>query len=98
LAKSELERRDVALVGIAAGPCTIAYQLRDMKLFTDLFRYPKCAAQLFAYAGQVSAVSARIYAEIIGCDIVAINDTRPPCCSQPISGSTLCPICSPRGR
>ncbi len=75
LAKSELERRDVALVGIAAGPCTIAYQLRGMKLFTDLFRYPECAAQLFAYAGQVSAVSARIYAEIIGCDIVAINDT-----------------------
>jgi len=73
--KPELERRDVALVGIAAGPCTIAYQLRGMALFRDLFRHPECAARLFAYAGQVSAISARIYAEVIGCDIVAINDT-----------------------
>ena len=74
-AKPELEQRDVALVGVAAGPCTIAYQLRGMRLFADLFRNPDMAARLFAYAGQVSALSARIYAEIIGCDIVAINDT-----------------------
>src|SRR5947208_13693943 len=74
-AKPELEERDVALVGIAAGPCTIAYQLRGLALFTDLFRHPESAAALFAYAGQVSAISARIYAEVIGCDIVAINDT-----------------------
>jgi uroporphyrinogen-III decarboxylase len=74
-AKPELEQRDVALVGVAAGPCTIAYQLRGMKLFADLFRNPESAAQLFAYAGRVSAISARIYTEIIGCDIVAINDT-----------------------
>lgn len=75
LAKPELEQRDVALVGVAAGPCTIAYQLRGLALFTDLFRHPECAAQLFTYAGQVSARSARMYAEVIGCDIVAINDT-----------------------
>lgn len=75
LAKPELEKRDTALVGIVAGPCTIAYQLRGMALFRDLFRHPECAARLFAYAGKVSAISARIYAEIIGCDIVAINDT-----------------------
>ncbi len=74
-AKRELERRDIALVGVAAGPCTIAYQLRGMRLFADLFRHPAYAAQLFAYAGRVSAISAHIYAEIIGCDIVAINDT-----------------------
>ncbi len=74
-AKPELEGRDVALVGIAAGPCTIAYQLRGLALFTDLFRHPESAAALFTYAGQVSAISARIYAEVIGCDIVAINDT-----------------------
>jgi uroporphyrinogen decarboxylase len=73
--KPALEERDVALVGLAAGPCTIAYQLRGMALFADLFRHPEYAAQLFAYAGEVSALSARIYAEIIGCDIVAINDT-----------------------
>jgi len=73
--KHELERRDVALVGIAAGPCTIAYQLRGLALFTDLFRHPESAAALFAYAGRVSTISARIYAEVIGCDIVAINDT-----------------------
>ena len=55
-AKSDLERRDVALVGLAAGPCTIAYQLRGLALFTDLFRHPVSATRLFAYAGQVSAM------------------------------------------
>jgi uroporphyrinogen decarboxylase len=75
LMKSELEKRDVALVGIAAGPCTIAYQLRGLALFTDLLHYPDHAAQLFSYAGQVSARSAHIYANVIGCDIVAVNDT-----------------------
>lgn len=74
-AKPALEDRDIALVGIAAGPCTIAYHLRGLTLFTDLFHHPHSAAQLFAYAGQVTALSARIYAEVIGCDIVAINDT-----------------------
>ena len=74
-AKPELERRDIAFVGVAAGPCTIAYQLRGLALFTDLFRHPESAEALFSYAGQVSAISARIYAEVIGCDIVAINDT-----------------------
>jgi uroporphyrinogen decarboxylase len=75
LTKHELEKCDVALVGLVAGPCTIAYQLRGPALFTDLFRHPESAAVLFTYAGQVSAISARIYAETIGCDIVAINDT-----------------------
>ncbi len=75
LAKRELAQRDVALVGIAAGPCTIAYHLRGLALFSDLFRAPAVAAELFAYAGRVTAISARIYAETIGCDIVAINDT-----------------------
>ena len=73
--KPALAQRDVALVGLAAGPCTIAYQLRGLALFTDLLRAPEVAAQLFAYAGCVSAISARIYAEVIGCDIVAVNDT-----------------------
>ena len=74
-AKEELACRDVALVGIAAGPCTIAYQLRGLALFTDLLHHPDCAARLFSYAGQITALSARIYAEVIGCDIVAVNDT-----------------------
>jgi uroporphyrinogen-III decarboxylase len=74
-AKVELDRRDVALVGIAAGPCTIAYNLRGLALFTDLFRHPDVAAQLFAYAGKVSAISTRIYAQVIGCDVIAVNDT-----------------------
>lgn len=75
LVKPEFERRNIALVGLVAGPCTIAYQLRGLTLFTDFLRVPELAAQLFAYAGQVSAISARIYADVIGCDIIAINDT-----------------------
>src|SRR2546421_12693251 len=73
--KPELEERDVALVGIAAGPCTITYQLRGLALFTDLFRPPQRAAALFAYAGQVRAISARIYAEGMVACIVDINGT-----------------------
>jgi uroporphyrinogen-III decarboxylase len=73
--KAALAQRDVALVGLAAGPCTIAYHLRGLSLFGDLFRHPERAAQLFAYAGEVSAISAQIYAEVIGCDVVAVNDT-----------------------
>src|SRR5258708_26704545 len=68
-AKPELERRDVALVGIAAGPCTIAYHVRGMALFRDLFRHPEGAARLFAYPAQVRPISSRIYTEVIGCDI-----------------------------
>jgi uroporphyrinogen-III decarboxylase len=74
-AKPELEQRDVALVGIVAGPCTIAYNLRGLALFTDLFRHPDVATQLFTYAGKVTAISAHIYAQVVGCDIVAVNDT-----------------------
>jgi uroporphyrinogen-III decarboxylase len=74
-AKRELESRGIALVGIAAGPCSIAYQLRGLALFTDLFRAPDIAASLFSYAGRVTEISARIYADVIGCDIVAVNDT-----------------------
>ena len=73
--KQRLENLGVALVGVAAGPCTIAYQLRGLALFTDLFRAPDIAEKLFAYAGKVTTISARIYAEVIGCDIVAVNDT-----------------------
>src|SRR5260370_21124069 len=61
LAKPALEQRDIALVGVAAGPCTIAYQLRGLALFTDLFRNPEIAARLFPYAFHVSAISAHIY-------------------------------------
>lgn len=75
IARPELDKRDVALVGIAAGPCTIAYNLRGLALFTDLYRSPETADELFAYAGKVTAISARIYAEVIGCEVVAVNDT-----------------------
>src|SRR5258708_19177772 len=77
-AKHELERRDIALVGVAAGPCTVGSQLWGLALFTDLFRHPESAAALFAYAGRVSAISARVYAERIGCDIVAHQCTHSP--------------------
>lgn len=73
-AKPYLEERDVALVGIVAGPCMLAYQLRGLTLFPDLHRHPESAAALLAYTSQVSAFSARIYAEVIGCDIVAVTD------------------------
>src|SRR5258708_39077771 len=50
-AKPELEGRDVALVGIAAGPCTTPCQLRAVELFPGLFRHPECGARVCCHAG-----------------------------------------------
>lgn len=63
---------DVAVIGLACGPLTLASHLRGAKIFTDMVRKPELAEEIIAFAGKVCAESARIYAEEIGCDIVAL--------------------------
>lgn len=67
--------REVALVGMVSGPCTIAGHLRGLALFSDLAKEPAAADVLFRFAGLVTAAAAAIYVHQIGCDVVAINDT-----------------------
>ncbi|MFH1116617.1 MAG: uroporphyrinogen decarboxylase family protein [Pseudomonadota bacterium] len=65
---------DVALYGIVCGPLTLASHLRGVQLFTDVYKNPELAAEIVSFAGEVAGESARIYAQEIGCDVVAITD------------------------
>jgi uroporphyrinogen decarboxylase len=70
--KAKAQLGDVALIGLACGPLTLAAHLRGAKMFTDMVKKPELAMEIMEFAGKVSAESARIYAEEIGCDVVAL--------------------------
>ncbi len=63
---------DRALIGLTCGPLTLASHLRGAKFFTDMVKKPELAAEIMEFAALVTKESARIYAEEIGCDIVAL--------------------------
>lgn len=77
--KVKNELGDVALYGIICGPLTLAGLLRGPRIYSDLSLEKSLAKELIHFAAKVSAESARIYAEVIGCDVLAITD---PMCSQ----------------
>lgn len=70
--KVKAELPDTALIGLSCGPLTLASHFRGAKFFTDMVRKPELAEEIMLLAGKVCAESARIYAEEIGCDIVAL--------------------------
>jgi uroporphyrinogen-III decarboxylase len=70
--KAKEQLGDVALIGLACGPLTLASHFRGAKMFTDMVKKPELAMEIMEFAGKVCAESARIYAEEIGCDIVAL--------------------------
>ncbi|MBU2604203.1 MAG: hypothetical protein KKA32_18905 [Actinobacteria bacterium] len=70
--KAKAQLGDVALIGLACGPLTLASHLRGAKIFTDMVKKPELAMEIMEFAAKVTAESARIYAEEIGCDIVAL--------------------------
>jgi uroporphyrinogen decarboxylase len=76
----------VALYGILCGPLTLAGHLRGVRIFTDVYKNKDVAKEIIEFCGQVAAEAARIYAEEIGCDVIAITD---PVASQS-EGSTAC--------
>lgn len=65
---------DVALYGILCGPLTLASHLRGVRIFTDVYKNKVLAKEIIDFCGLVAAEAARIYAEEIGCDVVAITD------------------------
>lgn len=65
---------DVALYGILCGPLTLASHLRGVRIFTDVYKNKALAKEIIDFSGEVGAEAARIYAEEIGCDVIAITD------------------------
>jgi len=65
---------DVALYGILCGPLTLASHLRGVRIFTDVYKNKALAKEIIDFAGEVAGEAARIYAEEIGCDVIAITD------------------------
>lgn len=65
---------DVALYGILCGPLTLASHLRGVRIFTDVYKNKVVAKEIVDFCGEVAAEAARIYAEEIGCDVIAITD------------------------
>lgn len=65
---------DVALFGIVCGPLTLASHLRGVRIFTDVYKNKALAREIIDFCGEVARESARIYAEEIGCDVIAITD------------------------
>jgi len=65
---------DVALYGILCGPLTLASHLRGVRIFTDVYKNKALAKEVIDFAGEVAGEAARIYAEEIGCDVIAITD------------------------
>lgn len=65
---------DVALYGLLCGPLTLASHLRGVRLFTDVYKNKAIAKEIIDFSGEVAGEAARIYAEEIGCDVIAITD------------------------
>jgi MtaA/CmuA family methyltransferase len=65
---------DVALYGILCGPLTLASHLRGVRIFTDVYKNKAIAKEIIDFCGEVAGEAARIYAEEIGCDVIAITD------------------------
>ncbi len=66
--------QDVALYGILCGPLTLASHLRGVRIFTDIYKNKAVAKEIIDFSGEVGGEAARIYAEEIGCDVIAITD------------------------
>lgn len=73
--KVRAELADVALYGILCGPLTLASHLRGVRIFTDVIKNKSAAKEIIEFCGKVAGEAARIYAEEIGCDVIAITDT-----------------------
>lgn len=73
LAKPLLDAQDCAMVGLCAGPLTLASHLSGVRIFTDMYKNPDFAHEVLAYASAVCAASAGFYREM-GCEVVGIVD------------------------
>jgi uroporphyrinogen decarboxylase len=65
---------NVALYGLHCGPLTLASHLRGVRIFTDVYKNKELAKEIIDFSGEVCGEAARIYAEEIDCDVIAITD------------------------
>ncbi|MHB8205331.1 MAG: uroporphyrinogen decarboxylase family protein [Desulfomonilaceae bacterium] len=72
--KAKAALPDVALYAIICGPLTLASHLRGVRIFTDVYKNKPLAKEIIDFCGEVAGEAARIYAEEIGCDVIAITD------------------------
>ncbi|MBU2647003.1 hypothetical protein KKI24_20005 [bacterium] len=72
-AKPELDKLDCAMLGLVAGPLTLASHLAGVRIFTAVKKNKEFAHSVLKYAGKLCAQSARYYVEM-GCDLIAIVD------------------------
>ncbi|MFC1833587.1 uroporphyrinogen decarboxylase family protein [Thermodesulfobacteriota bacterium] len=72
--KLRAELPDTAIYGILCGPLTLASHLRGVRIFTDVYKNKELAKEIIDFSGEVAGEAARIYAEEIGCDVIAITD------------------------
>lgn len=72
-AKPQLDELDCVMMGLLCGPLTLASHLAGVRIFTDVYKNPEFAHEVIKFAGEVGAVSAKIYADI-GCEIIAVVD------------------------
>lgn len=72
-AKPRLDELDCAMMGLLAGPLTLAAHLAGVRIFTDVYKNKEFAHEVIRFAGEVGAISAKFYAEM-GCDVIAIVD------------------------
>jgi uroporphyrinogen decarboxylase len=73
IAKPQLDDMDCAMLGLAAGPLTLASHLAGVRIFTAVKKNKEFAHSVIAFAGKLCAESTRFYAEM-GCDLIAIVD------------------------
>ncbi len=91
--KPGLDELDCVMMGLCCGPLTLASHLAGVRIFTDVYKNKEFAAEVCRFAGEVSALSARFYAEM-GCEIIAIVD---PVASQ-IKSTTFKEFVTPNCR
>src|SRR5512134_1102494 len=61
-AKPQLDELDCVMMGLFCGPLTLASHLAGVRIFTDVYKNKDKAHEVIKYAGQVGAVSAKLYA------------------------------------
>ena len=91
--KPRLDELDCVMMGLCCGPLTLASHLAGVRIFTDVYKNREFAAEVCRFAGEVTARSARLYAEM-GCEVIAIVD---PVASQ-IKSNTFKEFVTPNCR
>ena len=90
--KPGLAELDCAMMGLCCGPLTLASHLAGVRIFTDVYKNREFAAEVCRFAGEISALSARFYAEM-GCEVVAIVDPVASQIKSPTFKEYVAPNC-----